>query len=142
MECAQINVTGGSGSAVPSKTVSFPGAYKANDPGLLISIYTMTPASKYIVPGPEVFTCSGSGAVTPPPASGGSGGSSSSSSSAQVTTMVTTLAPPKPAATQEAPPSCEVKQWQQCGGQSYSGCGSCAGGLKCAVINEYYHQCT
>lgn len=138
MECAQINITGGSGSAAPSKTVSFPGAYKANDPGLLISIYTMTPASKYIVPGPEVFTCSGSGAVTvTPPASSGSG----SGSSAQVTTMVTTLAPPKPAATQEAP-SCQVQQWQQCGGQSYSGCGSCAGGLKCAVINEYYHQCT
>ncbi|KAK1831269.1 glycosyl hydrolase family 61-domain-containing protein [Podospora conica] len=131
MECAQINITGGTGSAVPSKTVSFPGAYKANDPGLLISIYTMTPASKYIVPGPEVFTCSGSGAVAPP-ASGSNNGA--------VTTMVTTLAAPAPAATQ-APPSCQVQQWQQCGGQSFSGCNSCASGLKCAVINDYYHQC-
>ena len=33
MECAQINVTGGSGSKTPS-TVSFPGAYKGSDPGM------------------------------------------------------------------------------------------------------------
>ena len=32
MECAQINVTGGSGSKNPA-TVSFPGAYKGTDPG-------------------------------------------------------------------------------------------------------------
>lgn len=38
MTCFQINVTGG-GSATPP-TVSFPGAYNANDPGILINIYT------------------------------------------------------------------------------------------------------
>ena len=32
MECAQINVTGGSGSKTPA-TVSFPGAYHGTDPG-------------------------------------------------------------------------------------------------------------
>lgn len=56
MECAQINVVGGSGS-VPSDTVSFPGAYSATDPGILINIYSMTPSSTYEIPGPEPFTC-------------------------------------------------------------------------------------
>ena len=135
MECAQINITGGSGSAVPAKTVSFPGAYKANDPGLLISIYTMTSSSKYIVPGPEVFTCSGSGATSPPAQGGNTGGGSVQ------TTMVTSAVAVAPTKTAETP-SCTVKQWQQCGGASFSGCGTCAGGLKCSVVNEYYHQCT
>jgi len=54
LECAQINITGGSGSKTPS-TVSFPGAYKATDPGILINIYgTLT---SYTIPGPSVFTC-------------------------------------------------------------------------------------
>ena len=33
-ECAQITVTGGTGMKTPS-TVSLPGAYSANDPGIL-----------------------------------------------------------------------------------------------------------
>ena len=37
MTCYQINVTGG-GSTVPAG-VSLPGAYSANDPGILINIY-------------------------------------------------------------------------------------------------------
>ena len=37
MSCFQLNV-GGSGSASPS-TVRLPGAYSANDPGILINIY-------------------------------------------------------------------------------------------------------
>lgn len=36
--CAQIRVSG-SGSLNPSSTVSFPGAYKQNDPSILINIY-------------------------------------------------------------------------------------------------------
>ncbi|KAI1843792.1 hypothetical protein JX265_001085 [Neoarthrinium moseri] len=38
MSCAQIKVTG-SGSFSPSSTVSFPGAYKQDDPSILINIY-------------------------------------------------------------------------------------------------------
>jgi len=34
--CAQISVTGGSDGGLPSATVKFPGAYKQDDPGLLI----------------------------------------------------------------------------------------------------------
>ncbi|KAK2807769.1 hypothetical protein FQN50_005311 [Emmonsiellopsis sp. PD_5] len=54
MECAQIEVTGGSGGASPA-TVSFPGAYSAEDPGILINIYQEL--ESYDIPGPEVFSC-------------------------------------------------------------------------------------
>lgn len=37
--CAQVSVTGGSGSKSPSDLVSFPGAYSPDDPGLLVDIY-------------------------------------------------------------------------------------------------------
>ncbi|KAL1867546.1 hypothetical protein VTK73DRAFT_4098 [Phialemonium thermophilum] len=59
--CAQINVSG-SGTFAPAQTVSFPGAYKANDPGILINIYgkTGTPdndGKPYKAPGPDPITC-------------------------------------------------------------------------------------
>ncbi|EMD90911.1 glycoside hydrolase family 61 protein, partial [Bipolaris maydis ATCC 48331] len=50
MTCYQITVTGG-GSSVPSG-VSFPGAYKASDPGILINIYQKL--ASYVAPGPAV----------------------------------------------------------------------------------------
>jgi len=55
MECAQINVVGGTGAKTPS-TVSFPGAYSGSDPGVKISIY-WPPVTNYKVPGPSVFQC-------------------------------------------------------------------------------------
>lgn len=55
MECAQINVTGGSGASSPA-TVSIPGTYSASDPGILINIY-QSPQPAYTIPGPSVFTC-------------------------------------------------------------------------------------
>ncbi|EON99293.1 putative glycoside hydrolase family 61 protein [Phaeoacremonium minimum UCRPA7] len=59
--CAQINVSG-SGTFTPSQTVSFPGAYKANDPGILINIYGLTGqpdmgGKPYTAPGPSPITC-------------------------------------------------------------------------------------
>ncbi|KAH6623562.1 glycoside hydrolase family 61 protein [Chaetomium tenue] len=56
MECAQLKIVGGSGS-VPSSTVSFPGAYPANDPGIIVDIYSMSPSDEYSIPGPDVFSC-------------------------------------------------------------------------------------
>ncbi|KAF1917469.1 glycoside hydrolase [Ampelomyces quisqualis] len=60
MECAQIRVTG-SGTNKGSNFVSFPGAYKANDPGIQVNIYDTKgqpyPAT-YKIPGPEPLTCS------------------------------------------------------------------------------------
>src|SRR5687767_3692729 len=62
--CAQIQVTG-SGTFTPSSTVSFPGAYAANDPGIQLNIYGASGQADnggraYAVPGPAVMTC-GSG---------------------------------------------------------------------------------
>ncbi|KAI1107278.1 glycoside hydrolase family 61 protein [Jackrogersella minutella] len=63
ISCAQVHVTGGSsstGSATqqqqPSELVSFPGAYKATDPGLMINIYN-NGGKEYQPAGPAVFTC-------------------------------------------------------------------------------------
>jgi hypothetical protein len=38
ISCGQINVTGG-GSGKPTDLVSFPGAYKSTDPGIMLNIY-------------------------------------------------------------------------------------------------------
>ncbi|KAE9366492.1 lytic polysaccharide monooxygenase [Stipitochalara longipes BDJ] len=63
MECAQINVSGGTGTGKPA-TVSLPGAYSATDPGILINIYP-NPAT-YTIPGPAPFSC-GAGSDTTSP---------------------------------------------------------------------------
>jgi len=54
LSCGQVTVTGG-GSGKPGPLVSFPGAYKATDPGILIGIYYPIPTS-YTFPGPAVWT--------------------------------------------------------------------------------------
>ncbi|KAK3325831.1 glycoside hydrolase [Apodospora peruviana] len=59
--CAQINVSG-SGSFTSSSTVSFPGAYSANDPGIKINIYGAKgqpdmDGKPYSVPGPKPISC-------------------------------------------------------------------------------------
>ncbi|KAK5626051.1 hypothetical protein RRF57_001766 [Xylaria bambusicola] len=41
MSCAQLRISG-SGTFSPSQTVSFPGAYKQNDPSILVNIYGLT----------------------------------------------------------------------------------------------------
>lgn len=56
ISCAQVSVSGGSGSKRPSNLVSFPGAYSPNDPGLLINIYN-NGGRQYQPAGPSVFTC-------------------------------------------------------------------------------------
>lgn len=82
--CHQLEVTG-SGSTVPSSgLVGFPGAYSASDPGIDYSPYQSKPGAlillracavadfdadsvEYIIPGPALFTCSGSGGSEPAP---------------------------------------------------------------------------
>ncbi|KUJ14286.1 family 61 glycosyl hydrolase [Mollisia scopiformis] len=54
LSCSQVTVTGG-GSGTPSPLVSFPGAYSATDPGILIQIYYPVPTT-YTIPGPKVWT--------------------------------------------------------------------------------------
>lgn len=53
LACSQIKVTNG-GSGKPGPLVAFPGAYKTNDPGILVDLYSMQPDS-YIPPGPAVW---------------------------------------------------------------------------------------
>lgn len=53
LSCAQVEVTGG-GSGTPGPLVSFPGAYKASDPGLIWSYYPVP--TSYTAPGPAVWT--------------------------------------------------------------------------------------
>ncbi|KAJ6580738.1 glycoside hydrolase, partial [Mycena capillaripes] len=51
--CSQLIVSGsGIGAPVPSELVSFPGAYKSNNAGILIDVYNMKGA--YQFPGPPV----------------------------------------------------------------------------------------
>lgn len=64
MTCYQVHVEG-TGSATP-QGVTFPGAYKATDPGILINIYGTI--DDYIVPGPEIYKAGGSGGAAPAPA--------------------------------------------------------------------------
>jgi Auxiliary Activity family 9 (formerly GH61) len=54
ISCAQIKVTGGTGSKSPTGLVAFPGAYTATDPGIMVNIYT---SKTYTPAGPAVFTC-------------------------------------------------------------------------------------
>ncbi|KAI1644751.1 glycoside hydrolase family 61 protein [Daldinia loculata] len=57
ISCAQVHVSGGSsGAAQPGGLVSFPGAYKATDPGIMINIYN-NGGKEYQPAGPKVFTC-------------------------------------------------------------------------------------
>ncbi|KAM7190082.1 glycoside hydrolase [Rhypophila sp. PSN 637] len=56
ISCAQISVNGGSGTYSPKNLVSFPGAYPATDPGVMINIYYPIPKS-YRAPGPDPETC-------------------------------------------------------------------------------------
>jgi cellulase len=58
--CAQLSVEG-SGSVVPSATVSIPGAYKQNDKGILLQIWVKDVPDNgrkaYTVPGPRPMSC-------------------------------------------------------------------------------------
>ncbi|KAF2134694.1 lytic polysaccharide monooxygenase [Dothidotthia symphoricarpi CBS 119687] len=51
--CHQLTVSS-TGTTVPTGLVSFPGAYKATDPGITYDAYK---ASTYTIPGPKLFTC-------------------------------------------------------------------------------------
>ncbi|KAG7285604.1 hypothetical protein NEMBOFW57_010233 [Staphylotrichum longicolle] len=52
--CSQIQITGG-GNGTPGPLVALPGAYKSNDPGILVNINAMQPDA-YQPPGPAVWS--------------------------------------------------------------------------------------
>ncbi|KAI0023999.1 carbohydrate-binding module family 1 protein [Xylariomycetidae sp. FL0641] len=140
MECAQINISGGTATASPA-TYSIPGIYSADDPGLLVNIYSMSPSDTYEIPGPDPFTCgagSGSGSGTTAPAATSTTLATSTTKAAGTTTASTTSS----AAATTTAASCEVAQWAQCGGTGFTGCTTCASGYTCNAQNEYYSQCS
>ncbi|KAI8989016.1 glycosyl hydrolase family 61-domain-containing protein [Trametes punicea] len=160
MSCYQVNV-GGSGSANPP-TVSFPGAYSATDPGILINIYTQL--NSYTIPGPAPYAQTSPAVATTPwpttatwntalqpstvptqvPGGGAptSPASPSKPSTTPVTTPVTTSRPsttsvsaPSPTPTGQTAPL-----YGQCGGIGWTGPTVCASGT-CVAQNSYYSQC-
>ncbi|KAK7756311.1 hypothetical protein SLS62_001537 [Diatrype stigma] len=54
LACSQIRITGG-GSGTPGPLVAFPGAYKTDDPGILVDLYRLQDGV-YVPPGPEVWS--------------------------------------------------------------------------------------
>jgi cellulase len=138
MTCYQITVSGGTGTASPA-TVNFPGAYKASDPGILVNIHM--PMTSYTVPGPAVY----------------SGGKTKKAGSDCTGCEQTCKVGSGPSATLSSSPqptggsgggggggggSCTVSEWGQCGGTGYTGCTTCASGLRCVGVSApYYSQC-
>ncbi|KAK4156346.1 glycoside hydrolase [Chaetomidium leptoderma] len=54
LACSQIQITGG-GSGTPGPLVALPGAYKSNDPGILVNLNVIQ-ADAYKPPGPAVWS--------------------------------------------------------------------------------------
>jgi hypothetical protein len=55
LSCSQINVTGG-GNGRPSPLVAFPGAYKSQDPGIMVNLGSVVnQPGGYVAPGPAVW---------------------------------------------------------------------------------------
>ncbi|KAF3940881.1 Endoglucanase-4 [Dactylella cylindrospora] len=151
MECAQINIVGG-GTASPP-TVSFPGAYQQNDPGVLVNIY-YPPLTSYTIPGPRPFTCADGGnpTTTSKPASTTSkttlttvttrSTTAITTTTTRSTTALTTKSTTSSTTTSAPPSSGTASAWQQCGGIGYTGPTACATGYNCVAQNAYYSQCT
>ncbi|KAK2627419.1 hypothetical protein QTJ16_003385 [Diplocarpon rosae] len=98
---ADIHVEG-TGSASPAG-VSFPGAYSATDPGILINIYATI--DEYVIPGPELY---GAAAVAPAapaaPATPTASTAAAASSSTVVRAAASSKAPTAPASKSTAAP--------------------------------------
>ncbi|KIM86522.1 glycoside hydrolase family 61 protein [Piloderma croceum F 1598] len=81
--CSQLNISGsGTGAPTSDELVSFPGAYKDDDPGIYVPAIFNGPISNYTYPGPAVasFAASGTSSSGSSPAGGTSPSTSTSSS--------------------------------------------------------------
>ncbi|KAH8670112.1 glycoside hydrolase family 61 protein [Tricladium varicosporioides] len=54
LSCSQVKIVG-DGNGTPAPLVAFPGAYKTNDPGILVNLGAIAPDS-YMPPGPPVWS--------------------------------------------------------------------------------------
>ncbi|KAJ0118028.1 glycosylhydrolase family 61-1 [Diaporthe amygdali] len=133
MECAQINVVGGTGASTPA-TYSIPGIYKATDPGLLINIYSMTSSSTYTIPGPDPFTCGASGSSPQPTTT------AKPATSTTLATSTKTSSAPATSSSASSGGAC-VAKYGQCGGTGWTGATCCVAGSTCSATNQYYSQC-
>ncbi|KAK2613595.1 hypothetical protein N8I77_000500 [Diaporthe amygdali] len=133
MECAQINVVGGTGASTPA-TYSIPGIYKATDPGLLINIYSMTSSSTYTIPGPDPFTCGASGSSPQPTTT------AKPATSTTLATSTKTSSAPATSSSASSGGAC-VAKYGQCGGTGWTGVTCCVAGSTCSATNQYYSQC-
>ncbi|KAK5636744.1 hypothetical protein RRF57_012456 [Xylaria bambusicola] len=119
MSCYQLSVTGGSGS-VPSG-VSLPGAFKASDPGIQVNIHAKM--STYVNPGPAVV----SGGTTKTAGSTCSGGCAKTCAAGSGPVGTAIAAPaPSGGSSSGGGSACAQAAYQQCGGQGYTGCTTCA----------------
>ncbi|KAF1843886.1 carbohydrate-binding module family 1 protein [Cucurbitaria berberidis CBS 394.84] len=152
MECVHVKITG-SGSAVLPAGVSIPGAYKANDAGVLFDIYGSF--SSYPIPGPKLWDGASSGSA---PAPAPAPTKAPAATAAPAPAPVSTKAPAATAAPAPAPPakpttlatvakpaptagSGTVQRWGQCGGNGFTGATGCVAGTTCQAQNPYYSQC-
>ncbi|KAL8381860.1 hypothetical protein RB595_005891 [Gaeumannomyces hyphopodioides] len=111
MTCYQIRVTG-SGSATPAG-VTFPGAYSAADPGILVNIHNGL--TSYTIPGPAVYSAGagGSGNSSAPAVSS----TSRSGPGSVPTTFLTRTSSRAPAtSTSSAPVSTGLSDDESCDG--------------------------
>ncbi|KAH6645894.1 glycoside hydrolase family 61 protein [Truncatella angustata] len=138
ISCYQITVKGGTSTNAVPAGVSFPGAIKASDPGVLINIHAKL--STYVNPGPAVVP----GGKTRTPGLSCSGcestckaGAGPSGTAIQVTPPAQTSA----AGGSTGGDSCAQAQYQQCGGTGYTGCTTCTSGATCKSQSPYYSQC-
>ncbi|KAF8195541.1 glycosyl hydrolase family 61-domain-containing protein [Pholiota molesta] len=119
MECAQIQITGG-GSASPA-TLNATGT----DPGITYNLYNGQ--TTYTIPGPPVFSCSGSG----------SGTTVAPTTVPPTTTVAPTTTVPAPTTTAVG----TVVEYGQCGGTGWTGGTVCVAPYTCKVSSAYYSQC-
>lgn len=70
---------------------------------------------------------------------GGSGGSQPPVSTTLATSATATTTTAGGGSTQ--PAGCAAKKYDQCGGQGWSGCTTCASGSSCKASNQWYSQC-
>ncbi|KAI0004793.1 lytic polysaccharide monooxygenase [Xylariaceae sp. FL0662B] len=139
ISCYQITVAGGSAApaALPAG-VQLPGAYKASDPGIQVNIHAKI--DQYVNPGPAVVASG----TTKEAGSGCSGCADTCAvGSGPVGTAVGSA--PQPTAgsgSSEGSAPCAQARYEQCGGQGYTGCTTCADGLTCQDVSApYYSQC-
>ncbi|KAG8984141.1 hypothetical protein FRB90_005541 [Tulasnella sp. 427] len=131
--CIQIKLTGG-GSATPTG-VALPGAYKTNDPGILMQLYTVTPQNPaYVIPGGPVVLQGGPGYY---------GGSMPTATPTTTTTTskATGSTTTKSGTTTTTASGAQQTAYGQCGGQGWTGATNCVSGYTCKYSNAYYSQC-